>query len=217
MRILYCSQLMSHDHPRRSDLPDERVVLQPLFAELGVEAHVVDATCEPLPDPRSYAGVIVGGSAGSVHDTEPWRRQLGEWMGTWQEVPLLGICGGHQLMAHVLGARVLKMSRPQVGVHPLQLPDIPGYTGWVMQMHSEHVADVPPGATVWAEDAAGIQALRFPGHRWTVQFHPELPEKIAPNVGRSLGATAESWPPAGVRAAVADGKAIIRAWLDGLK
>ena len=217
MRVLFLSQLMSHDHPRRSMLPDERVIMPPLFTELGADVHVVDASYERLPDPRSYAGVVVGGSAGSVHDTEPWRRQLGEWMGTWQDVPLLGICGGHQLLAHALGSRVLKMSRPQVGVHPLQLPGIPGFSGWVMQMHSEHVADVPPGASVWAEDAAGIQALRFPGHRWTVQFHPELQEKMVPSLGRSMGATAESWPEREVHAAVLDGKALIRAWLDGLK
>ncbi|KFE68363.1 type 1 glutamine amidotransferase [Hyalangium minutum] len=217
MRVLYLSQIMSHDHPRRAALPDERKMIAPLFQELETQVHVVDATCEPLPDPREYAGVLVGGSAGSANDTEPWRLRLREWMGTWQQVPLLGICGGHQLLAHALGARVQKMARVQVGVHPLQLPDIPGFSGWVMHMHSEHVVDVPPGATVWAEDVAGIQALRFPGHRWTVQFHPEMPEEVAYSSGRSMGATAESWPQREVRAAVSDGKALIRTWLDGLR
>lgn len=216
MRVLYLSQIMSHDHPRRSTLPDERLQVPPLFAELNTEVHVVDATCEELPDPRAYAGVVVGGSAGSANDTEPWRLRLGQWMVTW-DVPLLGICGGHQLLAHALGSRVAKMARPQVGVHPLQLPGIPGFTGWVMQMHSEHVLDVPPGATVWAEDAAGIQALRFPGHRWTVQFHPEMPEAVAYGAGRGMGATAESWPRSEVQAAVAGGLALFRAWLDGLR
>jgi GMP synthase-like glutamine amidotransferase len=217
VRILYLSQIMSHDHPRRAALPDERLQVPPLFAELGHEVHVVDATCEPLPDPGSYAGVVVGGSAGSANDMEPWRLRLGEWMGTWRDVPLLGICGGHQLLARVLGARVVKMARPQVGIHPLQLTGLPDFTGWVMHMHSEHVVDVPAGATVWAEDAAGLQALRFPGHRWTVQFHPEMPEQVAYGAGRGLGATAESWPQREVRAAVAGGKALFRAWLAGLR
>ncbi|MDY7232132.1 type 1 glutamine amidotransferase [Hyalangium rubrum] len=217
VRILYLSQILSHDHPRRAAFPDERLTVAELFKELNAEAHVVDATCEALPDPRGYAGVMVGGSAGSANDTEPWRLRLGEWMGTWQDVPLMGICGGHQLLARVLGARVAKMSRPQVGVHPLQLPGIPDFTGWVMHMHSERVEDVPPGATLWAEDVAGIQALRYPGHRWTVQFHAEMPESLAYGAGRGLGATAESWPQREVRAAVSGGLALFRAWLKDLR
>jgi GMP synthase (glutamine-hydrolysing) len=216
--VLYLSHLLPHDHPRRPLLPDEKETIPALFDEIGAKIHVVDATCEELPDPRAYAGVVVGGSMGSANDTEPWRLRLREWLGTWQEVPLLGLCGGHQLLAHVLGSRVMKMSRPQVGAHPLELPGIPGFEGWVLQMHSEHVVDVPPGATVWAEDSAGIQALRYAGHyRWTVQFHPELPEHVTRVAGRGLGATDESWPLTEVRAAVAGGKALFRAWLKGLE
>lgn len=192
-------------------------MMAPLFAELGVEGHVLDATCQALPDPTSYDGVMAGGSVGSAYDNEPWRERMREWLRTWQNVPYLGMCGGHQLLAYSLGSRVVKMSRPQVGLHPLQLEGIPGFTGLVMQAHSEHVVDVPPGASVWAEDAAGIQALRYPGHRWTVQFHPEMTAEVARGCGRSFGATAETWPERELRTAIEGGKAVIRAWVEGLR
>ena len=56
------------------------------------------------------AGVVVFGSAASVHDGAPWQRELNAWLlprlqsdaGT----PVLGLCYGHQLIAHLLGGEV---------------------------------------------------------------------------------------------------------------
>ena len=215
-RILYLSQMVAFDHPSRASFPQEETIVRPLLESLGAEVVFVDVSRDAPPEPTSFDGVVVGGSSGSANDTEPWRLRLREWLATWQRVPLLGICGGHQLLAHALGAAIVKMERPQVGVHPLALSGVEGFSGNVMHMHTERVADVPPGATVWAEDGAGIQALRYGAHRWTVQFHPEVPEAMAPKLGRPMGATEASWPAEGVRHAVADGRALLGAWLQAL-
>jgi GMP synthase-like glutamine amidotransferase len=72
--------------------------------------HVVKAWREPIPDVRSYDGLIVLGGSPNVDQEEAYpflidekeaiRRVLDE------DMAYLGFCLGHQLLAHVLGARV---------------------------------------------------------------------------------------------------------------
>ena len=56
------------------------------------------------------AGVIVFGSAASVHDDAPWQRELNAWLLPRLQSdagpPVLGLCYGHQLIAHLLGGEV---------------------------------------------------------------------------------------------------------------
>ena len=64
------------------------------------------------PDVLDYAadGVVVMGSAASVHDSLPWMSRLGAWLtpilSGEPRIPLLGICFGHQLIAHLAGGKV---------------------------------------------------------------------------------------------------------------
>ena len=56
------------------------------------------------------AGVIVFGSAASVHDDAPWQRELNAWLLPRLQSdagpPVLGLCYGHQVIAHLLGGEV---------------------------------------------------------------------------------------------------------------
>lgn len=212
-RLLYVSQLA--EPAARAGLPDERATVPPVFAAMGAEAVVVDATTEALPDPRPFAGVVVGGSVGCANEGEPWRRALEGWLGTWRTLPYFGICGGHQLYARALGGRVEPMGRRQVGVFPLAVPGVA--LSRVLQFHGDYVVEAPPGAEVWARDAFGVQALRYPGHRWTVQFHPELDATSATMLAATCPETAEGWTEDAVAVAVAEGKALLGAWLGGLR
>ncbi|MEX1167072.1 MAG: gamma-glutamyl-gamma-aminobutyrate hydrolase family protein, partial [Hydrogenophaga sp.] len=75
------------------------------------------ATLDPrqgdaLPDPITLAGIVITGSHAMVSDREPWSEALLPWLRRAVEcqTPLLGICYGHQLLAHALGG--------EVGFHP---------------------------------------------------------------------------------------------------
>lgn len=185
-----------------------------IFAALGVDLAVVDATTEALPDPRAFDGVVLGGSVGSANDQEPWRLALLGWLSGLGEKPFFGICGGHQLYARARGGSV-GPTEPQVGVWPLELPGVPGFQGRVVQVHGEAVQAVPTGAEVWAQDGSGIQALRYGPTTWSTQFHPEFDERLA-LLAFDLVPHPEREPEL-VSAASASGKALLRAWLDEVR
>ena len=99
---------------------------------------------------------------------------------TEADVPLLGVCLGHQGLAMLAGAAVTRAPEPRHGfVSTLTHSGEGIFAGLpqdfeVVRYHSLHVKDVP-GITVHAHSEDGvIQALKVDGlDHWGVQFHPE--------------------------------------------
>ena len=96
------------------------------------------------------------------------------------QVPLLGVCLGHQGLAMLAGAAVTQAPEPRHGfVSALTHSGEGIFAGIpqgfeVVRYHSLHVEEVP-GVTVHARSEDGVvQALKVDGlPHWGVQFHPE--------------------------------------------
>ncbi|MCL4192324.1 MAG: gamma-glutamyl-gamma-aminobutyrate hydrolase family protein, partial [Thermoguttaceae bacterium] len=70
---------------------------------------VADAqSLQQLPAPQEFCGVVLTGSHSMVTDAEPWSERVSDWVAgaVEAEVPLVGICYGHQLLARALGGEV---------------------------------------------------------------------------------------------------------------
>lgn len=122
----------------------------------------------------------------SVYDGLDWIHDLTSWVRDVHQadIPMLGICWGHQFLAQSLGGRVVDMDKYELGyrtVHrrgddPL-FADMPSsFTAF--QTHSDRVAELPPGSVELARNEYGIQAFRL-GARYGVQFHPEYDRETA--------------------------------------
>jgi GMP synthase (glutamine-hydrolysing) len=97
---------------------------------------------------------------------------------------VLGICYGHQLMAHLLGGVVQKGEKGEYGLATFELnggPKTGIFSGLserqqVWMSHFDVVAGVPPGfAAVGKTSTCKIAAMAAPGRGlYAVQFHPEV-------------------------------------------
>jgi GMP synthase-like glutamine amidotransferase len=142
------------------------------------------------------AAVILLGSAASVHDAYPWLGSLGVWLRPILTgevaVPLLAVCFGHQLVAHLAGGAVgfVREDRSKVlGVEWTELMDsrlLPGARRLrVAVSHRERVTRAPAGYRVTAcRENAEIDGLEHPTlPLFSYQFHPEAREEFARRVG----------------------------------
>ena len=61
-----------------------------------------------IQEGEGVKGIIVMGSAISVHERTDWQKSLEEWLDPWmaKAVPTFGICYGHQMIAHHFGGEI---------------------------------------------------------------------------------------------------------------
>jgi GMP synthase (glutamine-hydrolysing) len=164
------------------------------LAEAGCELDVRRPYAgDELPDPASYDALLVlGGPMGANDDAKyPWLGPVKELLreAARTDLPTLGICLGHQLVAVALGGTVEVNPRgQQVGLLGV---------GWTeaaaddtllaslatprrgVQWNDDVVTELPPGATLLAiTDRGEIQAARYAPMVWGVQLHPEVDKPV---------------------------------------
>lgn len=165
-----------------------------------VDANLVefDASDGSLPSDTAFDGVIVTGSRSSVYWEEPWITALCECIEEFvaEDVPLLGVCFGHQALAHAIGGRVEAMDDYELGYREVtQTAPDPLFEAvpdpfLVFATHSDTVVELPEGATKLAENDRGLQAFRH-GSAVGVQFHPEYDAETAKAVTKRKDLPAE--------------------------
>jgi GMP synthase (glutamine-hydrolysing) len=169
----------------------------PLWFRLGLRVdhehlRLIDVEKgESLPPPQNFSGAIITGSAAMVTDRSPWSEAAAGWIRDAMDVelPLFGVCYGHQLMAHALGGRVdyLPGGR-EMGTLPIERVSndtsdpLAGLLPATFKAHTTHeqsVLEVPAGATVLARSARDPHHIvRYGRHAISTQFHPEFSADI---------------------------------------
>lgn len=179
------------------DLAERRGDFEDWFIHgLGLEASALEVF-----DPRSGAafppfeelsGIVLTGSHTMVTEQQEWSERTAAWIRTAVEagVPTLGVCYGHQLLAHAFGGKVGNNPRgTQEGTTTIELTleglndPLLGGLGAVFTAqvsHAQSVLSLPAEATRLAADHWDAnQAFRIGEKAWGVQFHPEMDAEIA--------------------------------------
>jgi len=194
---------------------------------LGTDHHYTsyDVRAGTLPAAASECDAyVVTGSAAGVNDGLDWVDALAAFLRSARgHARLIGICFGHQAIAHAFGGVVIKA--PQgwglgLSRYDLTVP-VAGLEGGIAAMasHQDQVTHPPAGARVLASSAfTPCAALAYAdGAALTLQFHPEfdadyaralIAAHTAPDIGDALRAAA-------IRSLDAPGdNAAIGAWLN---
>ncbi len=146
--------------------------------DLGVYAEIRPSEV-PASELSRQKAIIISGGPSSVYErgsptVDPAIFALG--------IPVLGICYGQQLMAHLLGGKVNKGDRGEYGLAHLEVTDGGSlFTGTaerqrIWMSHRDLVGEVPAGFRALARtDTCGIAALAHAERGlYGVQFHPEV-------------------------------------------
>ena len=187
--VLQTDSVLPQFQAEHSDYPQ---MFQDLLVAAGVPAAnitTVDVREQVLPPPQTYDAYVITGSRLSVYDDEPWIPRLAEFVGAAMSAQrcVVGICFGHQLLAHFFGGRVEAADVGwAVGVHtnsvlhtrdwmqpPLQRFDL-------ISSHQDQVTVLPPDARLLAQTPLCPYAA-FELGQWglAIQGHPEFSPEYA--------------------------------------
>lgn len=157
--------------------------------KLEVEFH--DGINQPLPSAEMLAGVIIMGSLSMVTEELTWMKRLAKEIIHLeaQNVPMLGICFGHQLICYAFGGKVgFNPKGLEVGTIQIQrlnasdsdpiFNQLP-HAFSAQAVHYQSVLQLPEQGTRLAESNLDKHhAFRVGASTWGVQFHPEFSQEI---------------------------------------
>ncbi len=164
--------------------------------EAAARGHALDEWLiaeapEPPAPLEAYGAVLVFGGAMHVdqEDRHGWlrdERHLLQRLAA-DEVPLLGVCLGGQLVAKALHGHVRRLPSPEIGWPEVELTEEaeadPVFAGLperfpTFQWHLYHF-ELPDGAVPLARNDRCLQAFRAGRSTWAIQFHAEVTREDA--------------------------------------
>lgn len=164
------------------ELRDEHGDYDDMFMRLLARPDVTFETFVVLADdfparPNVVDAWVVTGSRCGVYDGFPWITKLKSFLRYIheQQVPLVGVCFGHQVIAEALGGKAKKFSGGwSCGLEHYDMPgqDAPAA---LLAWHQDQVTALPPGAKVIAStDFCRYAGMRIGDYTMTLQPHPEF-------------------------------------------
>lgn len=172
--ILQAGHTPAELHPTRGDFDT-------MFARLldghGFTFAAYDVENMIFPDTiQACDGWLITGSKHGAYEDHAFIPPLEQFIrdAYAADVPLVGICFGHQIIAQALGGTVAKFDAGwAIGRRDYHLPD--GQTLALNAWHQDQVTALPEGATRLASNAFCENAFLGYGRRaFTVQPHPEF-------------------------------------------
>lgn len=160
---------------KQAGIPDEIVDIYPVYLD------------KVLPKPEDISAVIITGSHAMVTDLHDWSCYTSEWLkqAALRDIPVLGICYGHQMLAQTFGGIVdFHPQGTEAGTVRVQLTEDgrkdllfkvlpPEFSAHVA--HAQTVINLPSNARILAKnDFEPHQAISIGDNTWGVQFHPEF-------------------------------------------
>lgn len=146
---------------------------------LGVDTQIIDNTTE-VGGLRKMDGLLLSGGAARVGLTG----ELGNCAAYLElDLPVLGICAGHQFMARHYGGDCAEATTPEFGAMEITTQDGGGviFSGTpekqtVWESHNDEVSVVPEGFCITASsDSCRVQGMEdIARRRFGLQFHPEV-------------------------------------------
>jgi len=146
--------------------------------EAGIKCELIPYNT-PLDEVKRAKGVILSGGPASIYEKDSLKPSFRiEEL----DIPVLGICYGHQLMASELGGKVEGSKKREYGKARVRIlaesqlfEGIPkSFSVWLS--HSDAVSSLPKGSTLLCksefEDKAAI--CYKPERLYSLQFHPEV-------------------------------------------
>ena len=134
----------------------------------------------------SPKGIILSGGPASVYDQGA--PSLPAWV-LGEDVPVLGICYGMQLIANALDGEVASAARREYGLAMIEVTEpsplfrnLPQSLD-VWMSHGDHVTRLPTGYASIASSGNALIAGMSDGRRYGIQFHPEV---VHTPLGRDL-------------------------------
>ena len=146
---------------------------------LGVDTQIIENTT-PVEELRDLDGLILSGGAARIGLSG----ELGNCAAFLElDIPILGICAGHQFMARHYGGDARESPEPEYGAMVIELVNGGGVifantaeTQTVWESHNDEVHEVPDGFFITASsDSCKVQGMENEGGtRFGLQFHPEV-------------------------------------------
>ena len=144
----------------------------------------ISAVGDSLPKPGDFHAYLITGGKYSVFDSYPWQDRLFDFLRRVMDlrIPLAGICYGHQAIAHVLGAKVVRSEKGYgVGLMPVSViadqPWCQARTAPYMlhAMHQDQLTELPDGAELFlSSDFCPISGFTIGENVFAIQQHPDF-------------------------------------------
>ena len=144
----------------------------------------MSAVKDELPQPDEFDAYLITGGKYSVFEQLDWQERLFDFLrrAHKQSIAVIGICYGHQAVAHALGGKVERTTTKGWGVGIMPV-DIVRSTGWadptedvmLHAMHQDQVTQLPEGAELFLRsDFCPLSGSTMGKHILCIQQHPDF-------------------------------------------